>query len=46
MTVEVCRDNEHIDEDIKILRDALSKDGEIIGERLAVLSRLLKELGY
>jgi hypothetical protein len=46
MTVEVCTENEHIDEDLKILRDALTKDGELIGERMAVLSRLLKELGY
>lgn len=46
MTVEICKDNEHIDEDVQILRDALSKDGELIGERFAVLSRLLKELGY
>lgn len=46
MTVEVCTDNPMIDEDIKLFQQALSDDGEMIGERLRVLSRLLKEAGY
>ena len=46
MTVEVCKDNERIDEDIKLFRDALAKDDELIGERLSVLAHLLKEMGY
>lgn len=46
MTVEVCTDNEKIDEDIQLFNQALSDDGEIIGERLRTLSRILKELGY
>lgn len=46
MTVQVCTENPMIDEDIKLLRDALSRDDELIGERLTVLSRTLKELGY
>ena len=46
MTVEVCTDNERIDEDIRLFRQALSDDGEIIGERLKILSRLLNEMGY
>lgn len=46
MTVSVCLDNEHIEEDIKLFRDALTKDDELLGERLSVLSRILKELGY
>ena len=46
MTVEVCTDNPMIDEDIKLFAQALSNDGELIGERLRVLSRLLKEAGY
>lgn len=46
MTVEVCTDNEKIDEDIKLFNQALSDDGEIIGERLSILSRLLSEMGY
>ncbi|REJ11720.1 MAG: hypothetical protein C6W59_16475 [Paenibacillaceae bacterium] len=46
MTVEVCTDNEMIDEDIRLFSQALSQEGEILGERLRVLSRLLKEMGY
>jgi len=46
MTVAVCTDNEKIDEDIQLFRQALSNDDEIIGERLAVLSRILKQMGY
>ncbi|MGB4169702.1 MAG: DUF6530 family protein, partial [Tepidanaerobacteraceae bacterium] len=43
---EVCTDNPMIDEDIKLFQRALSEDGELIGERLRVISRLLKEAGY
>lgn len=46
MTVAVCLDNEKIDEDIKLFRQALSNDDELIGERLHTLSRILKEMGY
>ncbi|HHV29004.1 DUF6530 family protein [Acetivibrio mesophilus] len=46
MTVTVCTDNEKIDEDIKLFNQALSDDGELIGERLRTLSRILKEMGY
>ena len=46
LTIEVCKDNPMIDEDIQLFSQALSQDGEIIGERLTVLSRLLKEAGY
>lgn len=46
MTVAVCTDNERINEDIKLFSQALSEDGELNGERLSRLSRLLKELGY
>ena len=46
MTVEVATDNEKIDEDIKLFSQALSDDGELIGERLRTLSRILKEMGY
>jgi len=45
MTVAVCTDNEKIDEDIKLFRQALSDDDELIGERLSTLSRILKEMG-
>lgn len=46
MTVAVCTDNEKINEDIKLFRQALSDDDELIGERLRTLSRILKEMGY
>ncbi|MDP4092932.1 MAG: DUF6530 family protein [Bacillota bacterium] len=46
MTVSVCTENERIDEDIKLFSQALSVDDELIGERLHVLSRILKEMGY
>jgi hypothetical protein len=46
MTVAVCTDNDKIDEDMKLFRQALSDDDELIGERLRTLSRILKEMGY
>jgi hypothetical protein len=46
MSVSVCAENPMIDEDIKLFSQALSDDGEMLGERLRVLSRLLKEMGY
>ncbi len=46
MTVAVCTDNEKIDEDIQLFNQTLSNDGELIGERLATLARILKEMGY
>jgi hypothetical protein len=46
MTVAVCTANEKIDEDIQLFSEALSKDDELIGERLITLSRILKEMGY
>lgn len=46
MDVSVCTDNPMIDQDIKLFSQALSDDDELLGERLAVLSRILKEMGY
>ena len=46
MTISVCTENEKIDEDIQLFRQALSDDSELIGERLRILSRILKEMGY
>lgn len=46
MTVAVCTDNEKIDQDIALFRQALSNDDEILGERLFILARILKEMGY
>lgn len=46
MTVEVCTDNPLLDEDIKLFRDCINQDDEIIGERLRALAAILKEMGY
>jgi len=46
MNVAVCMENENIDEDISLFRDALAKDDELMGERLARLAALLREMGY
>ncbi|KAA8999756.1 hypothetical protein F4V43_15645 [Paenibacillus spiritus] len=46
MTVAVATGNERIEEDLKLFSQALSEDGELLGERLRTLSTILKELGY
>jgi len=46
MSVAVCTDNDMIDEDIKLFIQALGNDDELISERLTVLARILKEMGY
>ena len=46
MTVEVCRSNPLIDDDIQLFYQALSTDDELISERLAALARILKEMEY
>jgi hypothetical protein len=46
MNVAVCTDNDMIDEDIKLLRDALTQDDELLSERLVQLAAVLKEMGY
>ncbi len=46
MTVHICTDNPMIDEDIRLFRDCVSKDDELIGERLRVLAAILKDMGY
>ena len=46
MTVSVCTGNDHIQEDLRLLADALGRDSELLGERMSVLARLLGELGY
>jgi hypothetical protein len=35
-----------IDEDIRLFRDALSRDDELLAERLHLLSDLLRDMGY
>jgi hypothetical protein len=44
MNVSICKDNEQIENDIKLFDDTLHKDDEIISERLNVLYGLLKEI--
>lgn len=46
MTVSVCTDNPMIAEDLELFQQALGRDDELIGERLRVLSGILKRLGY
>lgn len=46
MTGAVCTENERIDEDIQLFSQALSQDDELLGERMRVLARILKEMGY
>lgn len=46
MTVSVCAGNDHIEGDLRLFTDALGRDGELLGERMAVLARLLGTLGY
>ena len=45
-TMAVCTDNPMIAEDIRLFADALSEEGERLGERFSVLSKTLKDLGY
>lgn len=46
MTIAVCEANEKIREDVRLFRQALSEDDELIGERLRVLARILRDMGY
>ena len=46
MNVAVCTDNEMIGEDIALFQNALNKDDELLGERLARLAAILREMGY
>lgn len=46
MTVEVCKDNEKIDEDIRLFSEALARDDELLSERLHRLADMLSEMGY
>lgn len=44
--LSVCTDNPMINEDIKLFRQCLSDNDEMISERLHILARLLREMGY
>jgi hypothetical protein len=46
MTVEICTNNELINEDIQLFRQALSDDDEILAERFRTLAGILREMGY
>ncbi len=46
MTVSVCTENPMIDEDLRLFGDALSKDDELLSERLHALARILADAGY
>lgn len=46
MNVSVCIDNQMIDEDIKLVQQALAMDDELLGERLSRLAEILREMGY
>lgn len=46
MKVEICTDNENINEDIRLFSQALSNDDELIGERLRALAKILIDMGY
>lgn len=46
MPVSVCTENPSINEDIQAFSQALSDLGELTGERLRTLSRILKEMEY
>ena len=46
MDVSVCLDNPLLDEDIQLVAAALANDDELLGERLARLAAILREMGY
>lgn len=46
MTVAANTENPQLDQDILAFHDLLQKDGELLGQRLRTLKRLLDEAGY
>ena len=44
--LSICTDNPMIAEDVRLFAQALSDEGERLGERFAVLAAALRELGY
>lgn len=46
LNVALCVENERLPEDIALFDTCLRQDDELLGERLRVLARLLKELEY
>jgi len=46
MNIAACLNNEQIKGDIKLFMDALSRDDELLSERLHVLANLMNNMGY
>ncbi len=46
MPVEVCVENENINEDIQKFSQSINDVGELMGERFRVLEKILEEMGY
>ena len=46
MGVSICTENPFIEEDIRLFNEALTKDDELLSERVHRLADLLEELGY
>ena len=46
MTVSICTDNPHIEEDLQLVQQAFNTDDELLSERLHVLADLLAQGGF
>ncbi len=46
MTVEICADNPHIEEGLKLVQQAFRDDDEPLGELLQTLASVLGQMGY
>jgi hypothetical protein len=44
MNIDICKENEQIESDLKLFEQALRNDDEIVSERMNVLYDLLKEI--
>lgn len=46
MNIAFCTENPELETDLRLFAQALAEDGELLGERLRTLARILKELEY
>lgn len=46
LPISVCTENPNIQRDIQDFSQAINNQGELLGERLRVLSKILEEMGY
>lgn len=46
LDVSVCTENPVLEEDLQLLRDALTKDDELLSERMSRLAKILRDMGY